>query len=221
VDVPDFLQNASSRSVDRPVDPDAFGIDVSPVADEHIDDRFDEQLDGRRADRPAADAVERRIVDGGNGGRRLLEDVLAAALADEAPRAPAAAQHEVELEPPTDELMDVPMDDPMDASIDRATDELFAGIVDYEPFDAVPATAPLAAPVPVDRADPPALPAPIDPLRRPTELATIAAGRLATRLAELPRAGGVQAECYRVSVAVTTPDGTRIEMSTEVDGAGD
>jgi hypothetical protein len=73
----------------------------------------------------------------------------------------------------------------------------------------------------VDRADPPALPAPIDPLRRPTELATIAAGRLATRLAELPRAGGVQAECYRVSVAVTTPDGTRIEMSTEVDGAGD
>ena len=59
-------------------------------------------------------------------------------------------------------------------------------------------------------------------VRRPTELATIAVGRLATRLAELPSfSGGLQAGAYRVNVAVTTPDGTRIEMSTQVDGSGD
>jgi len=61
-----------------------------------------------------------------------------------------------------------------------------------------------------------------DPLRRPTELATIAVGRLAMRLAEMrPLNGGLLPDAYRVHVAVTTPDGTRIEMSTEVDGAGD
>ena len=61
-----------------------------------------------------------------------------------------------------------------------------------------------------------------DPLRRPTELATIAVGRLAMRLAEMrPFNGGLLPDAYRVHVAVTTPDGTRIEMSTEVDGAGD
>jgi len=61
-----------------------------------------------------------------------------------------------------------------------------------------------------------------DPLRRPTELATIAVGRLAMRLAEMrPLNGGLLPDAYRVHVAVTTPDGTRIEMSTEVDGTGD
>ena len=52
-----------------------------------------------------------------------------------------------------------------------------------------------------------------DPLRRPTEIATAAAGQLIDRLADLSAPG---AEPRRVSVAVTLPDGTTIELSADL-----
>ena len=171
------------------------------------------------------------IIDGGDGGSRLLGDVLAQRAVDTSP------------------FIDVAPVLPVPAVVESANavdGDVFDSISDYEPVGS-PLPAPLlpVASVPAmssrTQTDAAADSAPDakmseleastversvtampDPLRRPTELATIAVGRLATRLAELPSfSGGLQAGTYRVNVAVTTPDGTRIEMSTQVDGSGD
>ena len=171
------------------------------------------------------------IIDGGDGGSRLLGDVLAQPAVDTPP------------------FIDVAPVLPGPAVVESANavdGDVFDSISDYEPVGS-PLPAPLlpVASVPAmsssTQTDAAADFAPDakmsereastversvtampDPLRRPTELATIAVGRLATRLAELPSfSGGLQAGAYRVNVAVTTPDGTRIEMSTQVDGSGD
>jgi hypothetical protein len=262
LDVPAFLQNPSPRTMSRPDDNDLFGIDISP-GDDDID-RI--ELLGLVDIAPAESSVapspaqqRQRIIDGGDGGRRLLDDVLdvteepSLAPADE-PTLPPAPAHEAVA--PVPAFAPTKLAAPVCATPVAADPvaDVFADIIDYEPADAAPAApAPVAVipppPLTNDTARPtaavplasPTIPAPpssptlspqrdvdvasevaVDPLRRPTELATIAAGRLAMRLAELPPfGGGLNAEAYRVSVAVTTPDGTRIEMSTEVDGNGD
>ena len=229
LDVPDFLQHASSLAAGRPVADEAFGIDVSPAGLDLFaaaTTATANAADAAPAPTAAPDAFaeRQRIADGGDGGRRLLDDVLAAALADELPIPPAPVPSRAELE--ADSATSGP------ATPEATTFDLFSDITDYEPVDSPPpAAAPTVVSVPpppppptVEAATPSSDLAPraLDPLRRPTELATIAAGRLAMALAELPSfGGGRHAEAYRVSVAVTTPDGTRIEMSTEVDGSDD
>ena len=199
--------------------------------------REDDDFDLPELLRPAPEQVEpeqrsrRSIIDGGDGGSGLLGDMLAQPAVDTSP------------------IIDVAPVLPVPAVVESANavdGDVFDSISDYEPVGS-PLPAPLlpVASVPamssstqtgaeadsapdakmsereastVERS----VTAMSDPLRRPTELATIAVGRLATRLAELPSfSGGLQAGAYRVNVAVTTPDGTRIEMSTEVDGSGD
>ena len=278
LDVPDFLQNASSKAAGRPIADDAFGIDVSPAGPDmftsglpaiEVPASFEDRhaplsVTPQRADGDHVGSVQRRLADGGTGGRRLLEDVLAAALADELPIPPTPepalpslpslpvraeqrlddtahdTAHHTADDAGHDTAPDIAPDTDHDVmpgalvATDEASFDVFSDIVDYEPVGAM-SPSPIAStiPRPVDVPPPPTateatavapMPAPVqlDPLRRPTELATIATGRLAMRLAELPPiGGGLHAEAYRVSVAVTTPDGTRIEMSTEVDGSGD
>lgn len=202
--------------------------------------REDDDFDLPEFLRPAPSAPEQvepeqrsrhSIIDGGDGGSRLLGDVLAQPAVDTSP------------------IIDVAPVLPVPAVVESANavdGDVFDSISDYEPVGS-PLPAPLlpVASVPAmsssTQTDAEADSAPDakmsereastversvtampDPLRRPTELATIAVGRLATRLAELPSfSGGLQAGAYRVNVAVTTPDGTRIEMSTQVDGSGD
>ena len=186
-----------------------------------------------------------RIVDGGDGGARLLDDVLA--VSDSPTEETRQSAPVVEVAPVVEAA---PVPPPSVVLVGLAVaqpDTMFDAIADYEPVGSpLRAPAPSAptqsaptqsAPAPSAPALP-LLPAPMampevtlveatelslsDPLRRPTELATIAVGRLAMHLAELPPFnGGLLPDAYRVNVAVTTPDGTRIEMSTEVDGTGD
>ena len=240
--------------VDDEVDDDWFeGIDMAPdaLADDDWFHQFIDQVDVSMPPSCESAPVERvsrrgpRIVDGGDGGARLLDDVLAVSHSpteetwQSAPVVEAAPVVDTApVPPPSVVLVGLAVAQP---------DTMFDAIADYEPVGSpLRAPAPSAptqsaptqsAPAPSAPALP-LLPAPMampevtlveatelslsDPLRRPTELATIAVGRLAIRLAELPPFnGGLLPDAYRVNVAVTTPDGTRIEMSTEVDGTGD
>lgn len=263
--------------VDDEVDDDWFeGIDMAPdaLADDDWFQQFIDQGDvsmpPSRESAPVVRVSRRgpRIVDGGDGGARLLDDVLAVfespteEIQQSAPVVEAAR-----VLPSVAVLADLVAAQPGTA---------FEAIADCEPVGSpLPAPAPSAPELPAPSLPAPSLPslpAPVasvpatvpvatvvddsarddaatiievvapdntmalrevtlveatelllsDPLRRPTELATIAVGRLATGLAELPPFnGGLLPDAYRVHVAVTTPDGTRIEMSTEVDGTGD
>ena len=240
--------------VDDEVDDDWFeGIDMAPdaLADDDWFHQFIDQVDVSMPPSCESAPVERvsrrgpRIVDGGDGGARLLDDVLA--VSDSPTEETRQSAPVVEVAPVVEAA---PVPPPSVVLVGLAVaqpDTMFDAIADYEPVGSpLRAPAPSAptqsaptqsAPAPSAPALP-LLPAPMampevtlveatelslsDPLRRPTELATIAVGRLAIRLAELPPFnGGLLPDAYRVNVAVTTPDGTRIEMSTEVDGTGD
>ena len=245
--------------VDDEVDDDWFeGIDMAPdaLADDDWFHQFIDQVDVSMPPSCESAPVERvsrrgpRIVDGGDGGARLLDDVLA--VSDSPTEETRQSAPVVEVAPVVEAA---PVPPPSVVLVGLAVaqpDTMFDAIADYEPVGSpLRAPAPSAptqsaptqsAPAPSAPAPSapalPLLPAPMampevtlveatelslsDPLRRPTELATIAVGRLAIRLAELPPFnGGLLPDAYRVNVAVTTPDGTRIEMSTEVDGTGD
>jgi len=275
-------------AVDDAVDDDWFeGIDMAPdaLADNDWFQQFVDQGDVSVHPSCEPAPVERasrrgpRIVDGGDGGARLLDDVLA--VSESPTEEVQQSTPVVEIAPIVEAAAVLPSVVVLADLVAAQPDTVFGAIADYEPVGSpLPAPAPSApapsAPAPSAPALPapslPSLPAPValvqatvpvatvaddralddaatiieviapdntmampevtlveatelslsDPLRRPTELATIAVGRLAMRLAELPPFnGGLLPDAYRVHVAVTTPDGTRIEMSTEVDGTGD
>ena len=230
--------------VDDEVDDDWFeGIDMAPdaLADDDWFHQFIDQVDVSMPPSCESAPVERvsrrgpRIVDGGDGGARLLDDVLA--VSDSLTEETRQSAPVVEVAPVVEAAPVPPPSVVLVGLVVAQPDTMFDAIADYEPVG-----SPLRAPAPsapaLSAPALPLLPAPMampevtlveatelslpDPLRRPTELATIALGRLAIRLAELPPFNdGLLPDAYRVNVAVTTPDGTRIEMSTEVDGTGD
>lgn len=264
--------------LDDEVDDDWFeGIDMAPdaLADDDWFHQFIDQVDVSMPPSCESAPVERvsrrgpRIVDGGDGGARLLDDVLAVSHSPTEETWQSAPV--VEAAPVVDTAPVPPPSVVLVGLVVAQPDRVFELIADYEPVGSplcAPAQSAPALPAPAL----PLLPAPVasvratarvatvvddstpddaaniievvananamampevtmveatelllsDPLRRPTELATIAVGRLAMHLAELPPFnGGLLPDAYRVNVAVTTPDGTRIEMSTEVDGTGD